>query len=82
MMSFSQCRKLKQMALVSVALRLSEDHLQQDIAAKVFLSMNRSKTAVLSRDEICSAFIECGVLNADAVELFTRINQSKKKVVI
>ncbi|KAL4158902.1 hypothetical protein PRNP1_004676 [Phytophthora ramorum] len=77
MLSFSQCRKMKQTALLSVALGISEDHIQQEMAAEVFHSMDRTKKGSLSRDEFCSALVECGVANADAVELFSRINQSK-----
>ncbi|EEY59434.1 calcium-dependent protein kinase, putative [Phytophthora infestans T30-4] len=77
MLSFSQCRKLKQAALLSVALGISEDHLQQEMAAEVFHSMDSNKKGSLSRDEFCSALVECGVSTADAAELFTRINQSK-----
>ncbi|KAG3029040.1 hypothetical protein PC120_g4507 [Phytophthora cactorum] len=77
MLSFSQCRKMKQAALLSVALGISEDHIQQEMAAEVFHSMDRTKKGSLSRDEFCSALVECGVSNADAGELFTRINQSK-----
>ncbi|KAG3224907.1 hypothetical protein PC129_g4467 [Phytophthora cactorum] len=77
MLSFSQCRKMKQAALLSVALGISEDHIQQEMAAEVFHSMDRTKKGSLSCDEFCSALVECGVSNADAGELFTRINQSK-----
>ncbi|OWY98090.1 CAMK/CDPK protein kinase [Phytophthora megakarya] len=77
MLSFSQCRKMKQTALLSVALGISEDHIQQEMAAEVFHSMDRTKKGSLSRDEFCSALVECGVSNDDAVELFKRINQSK-----
>ncbi|ETI46529.1 CAMK/CDPK protein kinase [Phytophthora nicotianae CJ01A1] len=77
MLSFSQCRKMKQAALLSVALGISEDHIQQEMAAEVFHSMDRNKKGSVSRDEFCSALVECGVSNADAGELFTRINQSK-----
>lgn len=77
MLSFSQCRKMKQTALLSVALGISEDHIQQEMAAEVFHSMDRTKKGSLSRDEFCSALKECGISDADAAELFTRINQSK-----
>ncbi|KAG7395162.1 hypothetical protein PHYBOEH_004187 [Phytophthora boehmeriae] len=77
MLNFSQCRKMKQTALLSVALGISEEHIQQEMAAEVFHSIDRTKKGSLSRDEFCSALMECGVSNADAVELFTRINQSK-----
>ncbi|GMF20698.1 unnamed protein product [Phytophthora lilii] len=77
MLSFSQCRKMKQTALLSVALGISEDHIQQEMAAEVFHSMDRTKKGSLSHDEFCSALVECGVSNADAGELFKRINQSK-----
>ncbi|RLN52543.1 hypothetical protein BBJ29_005743 [Phytophthora kernoviae] len=77
MLSFSQCRKMKQTALLSVALGISEEHIQQEMAAEVFHSMDQTKKGSLTRDEFCSALMECGVSNADAVELFSRINQSK-----
>jgi len=77
MLSFSQCRKMKQTALLSVALGISEDHIQQEMAAEVFHSMDHDKKGSLSRTEFCKALVECGVANADAGELFTRINQSK-----
>ncbi|KAG6612322.1 CAMK/CDPK protein Kinase [Phytophthora cinnamomi] len=77
MLSFSQCRKMKQTALLSVALGISEDHIQQEMAAEVFHSMDRTKKGSLSHDEFCSALVECGISHADAGELFKRINQSK-----
>ncbi|KAE8897379.1 hypothetical protein PF005_g24086 [Phytophthora fragariae] len=77
MLSFSQCRKMKQTALLSVALGISEDHIQQEMAAEVFHSMDRTKKGSLTHDEFCSALMECGISNADAGELFKRINQSK-----
>ncbi|KAF4318192.1 hypothetical protein BBO99_00007436 [Phytophthora kernoviae] len=77
MLSFSQCRKMKQTALLSVALGISEEHIQQEMAAEVFHSMDQTKKGSLTRDEFCSALMECGVSNADAIELFSRINQSK-----
>ncbi|CEG36727.1 camk cdpk protein kinase [Plasmopara halstedii] len=77
MLNFSQCRKLKQTALLSVALGISEDHIQQEMAAEVFHSIDSRKKGSLSRDEFCTALVECGVSYADAGDLFTRINQSK-----
>ncbi|GLE07524.1 hypothetical protein PINS_up017954 [Pythium insidiosum] len=77
MLSFSHCRKMKQTALLSVALVVSEGHIHQKIAAEVFHSMDHAKKGTLSRDEFCSSIVECGITREDASELFTRINQSK-----
>lgn len=77
MLSFSRCRKMKQTALLSVALGISEDHIQQEMAAEVFHSIDHSKKGTLTRDEFVQAMIECGISSQDAGELFTRINQSK-----
>uniref|UniRef100_K3WG05 EF-hand domain-containing protein n=1 Tax=Globisporangium ultimum (strain ATCC 200006 / CBS 805.95 / DAOM BR144) TaxID=431595 RepID=K3WG05_GLOUD len=77
MLSFSRCRKMKQTALLSVALGISEDHIQQEMAAEVFHSMDQSKKGTLTRDEFCNSMVECGISQQDAADLFTRINQSK-----
>lgn len=77
MLSFSRCRKMKQTALLSVALGISEDHIQQEMAAEVFHSMDHSKKGTLTRDEFCNSMVECGISRPDADDLFTRINQSK-----
>ncbi|TYZ68291.1 hypothetical protein PybrP1_012768 [[Pythium] brassicae (nom. inval.)] len=77
MLSFSRCRKMKQTALLSVALGISEDHIQQEMAAEVFHSMDTSKKGSLSRREFCDAMVECGISQPDAADLFSRINQSK-----
>lgn len=77
MLSFSRCRKMKQTALLSVALGISEDHIQQEMAAEVFHSMDTSKKGSLTRSEFCNSMIECGISQSDADDLFTRINQSK-----
>lgn len=77
MLSFSRCRKMKQTALLSVALGISEDHIQQEMAAEVFHSMDTSKKGSLSRSEFCDAMVECGISQPDAADLFSRINQSK-----
>lgn len=77
MLSFSRCRKMKQTALLSVALGISEDHIQQEMAAEVFHSIDHSKKGTLTRDEFVQAMVECGISSQDAGELFTRINQSK-----
>jgi calcium-dependent protein kinase len=77
MLSFSHCRKMKQTALLSVALGVSEDRIHQAMAAEVFHSMDTAKGGTLTRDEFCDAMVECGISKADASELFTRINQSK-----
>ncbi|KAI9910423.1 hypothetical protein PsorP6_011055 [Peronosclerospora sorghi] len=77
MLRFSQCRRMKQTALLSVALGSSEDHVQQEMAAEVFHSMDRTKHGSLSLHEFSSALIECGIAEQDARELFDRMNQSK-----
>jgi calcium-dependent protein kinase len=77
MLSFSRCRKMKQTALLSVALGISEDHIQQEMAAEVFHSMDKDKNGRLSREEFCSSLEECGISAQDASELFTRIDQTK-----
>lgn len=77
MLSFSRCRKMKQTALLSVALGISEDHIQQEMAAEVFHSMDTSKKGSLTRPEFCDSMVECGISRPDADDLFTRINQSK-----
>ncbi|KAJ0402808.1 hypothetical protein ATCC90586_004905 [Pythium insidiosum] len=77
MLSFSRCRKMKQTALLSVALGVSEDHIHQEMAAEVFHSMDHAKKGTLTRDEFCHSMVECGITKEDASELFTRINQSK-----
>ncbi|GAB9472080.1 Camk/cdpk protein kinase [Globisporangium polare] len=77
MLSFSRCRKMKQTALLSVALGISEDHIQQEMAAEVFHSMDHLKKGTLTREAFCSSMVECGISRPDADDLFTRINQSK-----
>lgn len=77
MLSFSRCRKMKQTALLSVALGISEDHIQQEMAAEVFHSMDHSKKGTLTREAFCDSMVECGISKQDADDLFTRINQSK-----
>ncbi|TMW61312.1 hypothetical protein Poli38472_012503 [Pythium oligandrum] len=77
MLSFSRCRKLKQTALLSVALGVSEDRIHQEMAAEVFHSMDHAKKGTLTRPEFCQSMVECGLSPDDASELFTRINQSK-----
>lgn len=77
MLNFSQYRKIKQTALLSVALGISEDHIQQEMAAEVFHSIDHSKKGSLTRDEFCESMVECGISKEDAGELFSRINQSK-----
>lgn len=77
MLNFSQYRKMKQTALLSVALGISEDHIQQEMAAEVFHSIDHTKKGSLTRDEFCESMVECGVSKEDACELFSRINQSK-----
>lgn len=77
MLNFSQYRKIKQTALLSVALGISEDHIQQEMAAEVFHSIDHNKKGSLTRNEFCDSMVECGISREDANELFSRINQSK-----
>ncbi|RLN78630.1 hypothetical protein BBJ28_00023887 [Nothophytophthora sp. Chile5] len=77
MLNFSQYRKLKQTAMLSVALGISEDHIQQEMAAEVFHSIDHDKKGSLSRAEFCSSMVACGISQQDAGDLFARINQSK-----
>lgn len=79
MLNFSQCRKMKQTALLSVALGVSEDGIHQAMAAEVFHSMDVAKGGTITRDEFCDAMVECGITREDASELFGRINQSKSE---
>nr|CCA23010.1 calciumdependent protein kinase putative [Albugo laibachii Nc14] len=77
MLHFSACRKIKQTALLSVALGISESHTQQEIAAAVFHSMDTNKNGTLCPSEFCASLIECKITEKGARELFHRINQSK-----
>ncbi|CCI48594.1 unnamed protein product [Albugo candida] len=77
MLHFSACRKIKQTALLSVALGISEAHTQQEIASKVFHSMDTNKNGTLCPAEFSASLIDCKITEREARDLFHRINQSR-----
>uniref|UniRef100_A0AAV1U368 Protein kinase domain-containing protein n=1 Tax=Peronospora matthiolae TaxID=2874970 RepID=A0AAV1U368_9STRA len=78
MRRFGKYQKLKQTALLAVALVLSDDYMQQKIAAEVFYSMDSTNTGSLSRTAFCRTLLTSGLANEeDSSTLFQCINQSK-----
>uniref|UniRef100_M4BPY6 Protein kinase domain-containing protein n=1 Tax=Hyaloperonospora arabidopsidis (strain Emoy2) TaxID=559515 RepID=M4BPY6_HYAAE len=78
MRRFGKYQKLKQTALLAIALVLSDEHIQQKIAVQVFHSMDYTNTGSLSRTEFCCTLLESGLTNEEeSSTLFQCINQSK-----
>ncbi|CAI5729995.1 unnamed protein product [Hyaloperonospora brassicae] len=77
MRRFSTYRKMKQTALLAIALGIADNHVQQQVAAQVFGAIDRTRTGSLSRPDFRSALLESGLLDADADTLFQQVNQSK-----
>ncbi|OQR97999.1 calcium-dependent protein kinase [Thraustotheca clavata] len=70
--------KLKNKAMLSMAMGVSEEHCKPEIVSEVFHSMDIDKDGTLNSTEFCAALEDYGIGHDEAMDVFNRMDQSKK----
>ncbi|OQR84973.1 calcium-dependent protein kinase [Achlya hypogyna] len=79
MVSFGKGRNtLKDKAMLSMAMGVSDEHCKPDVVAEVFHSMDRDCNGTLNATEFCLALEDYGIGHDEAMNVFNRMDQSKQ----